>query len=370
MFSENNDYNSILTRLLSNVSDTLDKREGSIIYDALAPAAMELAQCYINLDIYNNQSYLLTAIGTNLDNRVADYGLTRISATASQVLITITDINDELMSVDIGSRFSVPNDYGGYNFTIIENQSSGVYLAECETLGSAGNTYTGMLLPLQSINNLGNAVLTSIYKPGEDEESDDILRARALRKLNQTSFAGNKAAYREMAIGIDGVEDCKVFPVWDGGGTVKLAIIAANHTLPTQEFIDNVQTQIDPLQNQGEGIGLAPIGHSVTVVSPTKLDINISATLTIKSSSTIEQLQSSIVQQIQNYIYSVQNDFVDNDTLIIYLSKISAAILNISDVLNVSSLTINGNATDLEIDNSAGTTIYYPMLGTVTLNAN
>ena len=53
-FSEGNDFEDILARLLENVDASLDKRQGSIIYDALAPAAAELAQCYIALDIFSD----------------------------------------------------------------------------------------------------------------------------------------------------------------------------------------------------------------------------------------------------------------------------------------------------------------------------
>ena len=41
---ENKDFESIMEEMLSQVSDKLDKREGSVIYDAIAPMAMELAQ--------------------------------------------------------------------------------------------------------------------------------------------------------------------------------------------------------------------------------------------------------------------------------------------------------------------------------------
>lgn len=369
MYSDNNDFNSILARLLDNVDDGLDKREGSIIYDALAPAAAELAQCYITLDIYKEQTYLLTALGENLDNRVIEVGLTRIQATPSQVIINIYDNNNTLMDVDLGSRFSAPNEYGGYNYKLITRQSTGVYIAECETEGIVGNTYIGDLLPLQSINNLGNATITSIYKPGEDTEDDETLRARALLKVNQEAFAGNKAAYRQMCIEIDGVEDCKVFPVWNGGGTVKLALTGPNHTLLSQSAVEAIQEMIDPTP-QGTGIGLAPIGHTVTVVTPTQQDIDISATLTLESGSTIQQLQNAIEEQIGNYIYQVQSNFIDNDILIIYLAKVSAAILNVKEVKNVSNLKINNSASDYTIDNSAGTTINYPMLDEVVLNAS
>ena len=38
MFEEN-DFDTLMERMLENVSDELDKREGSVIYDAIAPAA-------------------------------------------------------------------------------------------------------------------------------------------------------------------------------------------------------------------------------------------------------------------------------------------------------------------------------------------
>jgi uncharacterized phage protein gp47/JayE len=161
-YSTGNDFQDILTRLLANVDDSLDKRQGSIIYDALAPAAAELAQCYIALDIYTDQSYLLTATGENLDNKVADYGVERQKATYAQRKILVYDTNELLMKVEIGTRFSVPNEYGGYNYTITEELGTGEYIAVCETSGTDGNEYIGELLPLTSINNLGSAKLTDV----------------------------------------------------------------------------------------------------------------------------------------------------------------------------------------------------------------
>ena len=365
-YSDGNSFSDILARLLSNVDNSIDKRQGSIIYDALAPAAAELAQCYIALDVYTDQTYLLTAVGENLDNRVADYGLTRIPATYAQREIVVYDINQDLMDVDIGTRFSIPNGYGGYNFTVIEKLSTGSYIVECETAGTAGNDYVGNILPLQSINNLGSVTISTIYKPGEDEESDDELRKRALSKINQEAFSGNKAAYKRMIEEMDGVESCKVFPVWNGGGTVKLAVVATDNTIPSQAFIDNIQELVDPIPNQGQGIGLAPIGHTVTVVAPEELEIDISATLTIDSAYTILQLKPAITQNIKNYLTEVQNQFSEEDILTIYISRVIAAILEVSQVKNVASLTINNVSADLVI-NLSGTNVKFPILGEVNL---
>ena len=366
-FSEGNGFDDILQRCLARIDSSLDKRQGSIIYDAIAPVCAELAQCYIALDVYSDQSYLLTTTGINLDTKAHDYGITRNPATYANVKIDTFDNDDQPFDVNIGSRFSIPNELGGYSYIITSKITTGEYVARCETAGDTGNNYVGELLPLVSINNLGRAVIESVIKPGEDEESDKDLRERILLKINQEAFGGNKAAYKRFVNDIDGVEKCKIFPVWDGGGTVKVAIIAADNTLPTQEFIDDVQELIDPIQNQGEGLGIAPIGHTVTVVSPEQLDIDIAATLVLSEGYTIEQLQSSIENEISIYISSVQEKWEDSDTLIIYTSKIIAAILEITQVESVSNLTINSQSSDLVI-NLTGTNVKFPVLDGVVLN--
>ena len=43
-------YDTILKRMLSRVPSDVDKREGSIIYDAIAPCAFELTLLYREFD--------------------------------------------------------------------------------------------------------------------------------------------------------------------------------------------------------------------------------------------------------------------------------------------------------------------------------
>ena len=54
-------YDVILQRMLDRVPDNMDKREGSIIYDALAPAAVELQLMYIELDTILTETFADTA---------------------------------------------------------------------------------------------------------------------------------------------------------------------------------------------------------------------------------------------------------------------------------------------------------------------
>ena len=58
---ENMTYEVILQRMLDRVPDTMNKREGSIIFDALAPAAVELTLAYMQFDMVLNESFGDTA---------------------------------------------------------------------------------------------------------------------------------------------------------------------------------------------------------------------------------------------------------------------------------------------------------------------
>ncbi|MEI3190366.1 MAG: hypothetical protein V8S38_12290 [Lachnospiraceae bacterium] len=57
---ENITYESILQRMLDRIPDDMDKREGAVIYDALAPAAVELQLMYIELDTILRDTFAST----------------------------------------------------------------------------------------------------------------------------------------------------------------------------------------------------------------------------------------------------------------------------------------------------------------------
>lgn len=363
------DYRTILNRLLDNVSNTLDKRQGSIIYDALAPAAMELAQCYSTIEIYYEQTYLKTATGDNLDNRVADYGLTRNPATQAIRIIEVYNNDDELYDIEIGSRFSIPADYGGYNFTITEQIETGRYKGLCETAGTVGNEYIGVLLPLYNIQGLGRAEIVGTFQAAEDIEDDESLRKRAINKLNNDAFGGNQADYKRYLESIDGVGGAKIFPVWNGGGTVKISFINSDRTIPSDEFVTEVQDLIDPIPNHAEGIGLAPIGHTVTVVKPTATNINIQADIELLPDFEISQLEEEIKEKIGEYITEIETNWENSSSITIYISRIIANILSVYGVNNVSLVKINGNASDLVLQENA-TTQEFPILNEVILYEN
>lgn len=248
------DYEMILERMLEKIPDTLDKREGSIIYDALAPAAAEIAQMYITLKYNIDLTFVDTSVGEYLDRLANQIGLTREPATKAIKTGLFYDENDNFMDIEIGERFTIDN----LVFKSIEKIANGNYKMECESEGIIGNSVTGNLIPVNYIDKLGKAELTELLIPGEDEENDDLLRTRYYSEIGEKAFGGNIIDYQNKTKGIAGVGAVKVIPIWNGAGTVKLTILDSDYNKATNILIDKVQMEICPNMSD-EGLGLAPI---------------------------------------------------------------------------------------------------------------
>ena len=364
MYSDGNSFEQILDRTLSNelLSD-VDKREGSIVYDTLAPVCMELADAYAKMDILESQLSLLTATGSNLDNRAYEQGIAREQATQAERIGTfkkyqideqtgeyVKDENDNKILIDMdipeGSRFVSPeNDSIIYEFIGKDDKDENIL--RCETYGTVGNEYTGTILPLTAIPDLVEAKITGTHIPAQDTESDDELRTRVINKLNSLSFGGNIDAYIEKVSGIDGVGTCKVFPAWQYNGSVLLSVVDSSYEPITQSFADRIKEEIDPEESSGQGVGFAPIGHYVTITTPIKSNVKVQFHLDLEADVTIGNVQEECEQKIEEYFNSVRHEFYQDKTLGIYRARIIDKILEIPEVLNVTDVLLNDVDADI-----------------------
>ena len=175
MFEEY-DFDTIMERMLSNVSDNFDKREGSVIYDAVAPVALELAEFYIALDMVAGEVFAESASYYYLIKRAAERGIYPREETYAVGKMKVSPAG---VSVSVGDRFNL-NDL---NYAVISviNTETGEYKVECETAGTVGNQQLGELLPMETkdeLNDMWSAVLTEILVPGEEEEDVEDFRER------------------------------------------------------------------------------------------------------------------------------------------------------------------------------------------------
>lgn len=335
-------YEEILQRCLDRIPNSLDKRQGSIIYDALAPCCVELAQMYIELAGVYDQVFIDTAVGGALDALVKQNGLARKEATKA---IRKGEFN---MIVPIGTRFSD----GENSYIVIENIAGTTNSKlQCEQAGVVGNSYYGSLTPITYLVGLTNAELTDIIDLGDDIESDDQLRERYLEAATAPQFGGNVSDYQNKVKSLEGVGGCKVIPIWNGGGTVKLIITNAQGGAPTTKLVEDVQLAVDPTQDQ-TGIGIAPIGHIVTVEGAEEIEIEIESSFVLAQGVSAASVQDSINKIIDNYFTSLGKQWDSEDNIIIRISQIETRLLSVTGVLDISDTTINGSNSNLELESN------------------
>lgn len=382
-YSDDNSFEKIMDRCLGNkILENVDKRPGSIIYDALAPICLELAEAYVKMDIMEEQTFLTTATGINLDKRAFDYGLSRTSATNALRIAEFKkykmDSDGNFVHDDKGNKILIDmNITEGARFTLPEDSSitfeytgkiDGYNILKCEQTGTKGNEHVGTILPLVPIKNLIEAKITSTYKPAEDEETDEELRERVIDSINYSSFGGNIEDYIEKVNAIDGVGNTKVFPAWQYNGSVLLSIVDPIFNPITDEFAKNLKEQIDPDEDTGQGVGIAPIGHYVTITTPAKKYVNISMSVELMNTVTLETIKEDIERKISEYFETVRKSFGQNVNLTIYRARIIEKVLELKEVLNVKDVALNGNFTDVTfIDEGLIGYQYLPYMGEVTI---
>lgn len=380
-YVDEQDYEYILASYLGNVRDDVDKREGSIIWDSGAPCCIELAKAYLYLQAMIGNVFAATAHGTFLEMRCEEQGIEKDPATKAKRLGIFKDGSEKPYSVSLGTQFSTVGETNLVNFTVIEvftkdgQTVPGSYILECTEAGVIGNQYFGEIVPVLNLNNLAEATLSDVLIPGEDEQDEEEIREEYFEVVNQKPFGGNITEYRQFVESIEGVGSCQVYPVWNGGGTVKIAIIDSSYNVPSDTLIVKVQKEVDPHYNDeyaGLGLGMAPIGHVVTVTGANKFLVNVVTTVTLLNGYTLEQVKPNIKTSIENYLLSLRKDWdkaddLNNYSLKIIIARVRSAILNTPGVENITSCTLNGEAEDIELQEDKFVQ-QLPILGEVTIN--
>lgn len=348
---EHQTQEAILQRMLDATSDDVDKRQGSVVYDMLSPAAIELALAYIELDNNLRFGFADEAYGEYLDRRADELGLTRKPATKSTGTLTFSGTDGTV--IGIGTRVSTDEENPKYFVTTEQGSVTGGTVsvaAESEEVGKDQNVAAGTItLVIGDLAGVTSVTNNLAFENGVDQETDDELRSRYLDRASVPSTSGNANHYRQWALEIAGIGDAKVFPVWNGNGTVKVVVIDTNKQAPSASKITEVADYIETVR---------PIGATVTVAAATEVNINVSATLTLEAGYTITDVQTGIEQGITDYLTSLA--FVDN---VVRYSKIANVILDTEGVIDYSGLNVNGGTANITVQDEE-----VAVKGTVTLS--
>lgn len=334
-------YVDILQDMLDNVPETVDKREGSLVYDAIAPAAAELAQMYAFLVFEADELFADTASMESLRRRAAERGLAPRPATQAVVKAETPDAVD----IPLGARFSLDT----LNFTISGVLGGGAYKLQCENLGRIGNRRAGDLVPIVYIEGLKKLEITELLIPAEDEEDVESFRKRYFDSFHSQAFGGNIADYKEKTGALEGVGGVKVYPTKSGAGTVGLTIIGADFGVPSADLIAQVQIAVDPVAETGQGKGFAPIGHKVTVAGVQAVTVAISTSIAYASGWSFTEAKSHIEAAIDGYFRELAESWADSEPIVVRIAQIETRLLALPAVLDISATQLNSAAVNLQL---------------------
>lgn len=366
------DFDYYLEEMMEQVPNDIDKREGSIVYDAIAPAAMVMSVRALDMANYLKQAHIETATGEFLDSFASDRGTNRESATYTKVKANIVDDNKNVVtSVDINDTFaSVANEPIFYH--VISKNDDGTFILQANDAGSYANQYVGQIIPVTANDSVSWAEITEVSVPAKDAEDDESLRSRLLSPNSYIAYGGNVADYKKMIEDkLNDVGAVQVYSAWQGGGTVKLVILDNTLNLPTKTLINEVQNAIDPVDNSALGYGLAPIGHKVTVVAPDLLNVSVNIDVVSDNKVSKDVLNNAIKNSINNYFIGLRKSWDKSSNnhydLTVYRSQILAVVLQTEHVVNAELPKLNGNESDIELTFNNNTS-QLPVIKDVVIN--
>ena len=351
-------FENLMNRALSNVSNDFDKRQGSIIYDAIAPFCAELAQIYISLDLFLNETFADTASRKYLIMRAAERGLKPKEATFAVVLAKMTGE----FTLDEGTRFNCDELNYCYTGETEQVENDVLYRLKCETSGIIGNLTYGTLIPIDNVKGLETAEIVGIAVSARDEETTEDFRQRYFDSFESQAFGGNRKDYQEKLFALNDNEDIynnggiggiKLYRTPNGGGTVDVVITNNSYEKPTDKLIDLIQTAVDPTINSGDGVGFAPIGHLVTVkgVTETKVDFDIQVELS--DGYEVADVQNAIENVLEEYLKTLRKDWADVESITVYKFVSGSEVLKVGGIKNVVNILLNEDSADIVVDSKS-----------------
>ncbi len=345
-------YEEILARLVANLTNPENKVEGSFTMNNLQAVALELSRMQ-SQDILPllDRVFLDTATGADLDRRALDFGEKRIAATAAHGTIKITGA----IGTAVPAGLRVATDTQTFVTTaagVIDGSGAVSIAATAETAGAAGNVAADTVRRFLS-EHIGMASVTNpaAFFGGLDLETDAALRQRLLDKVQHPLTGGNANDYVYWAKQVAGISRAKCFPLWNGNGTVKVAVLSTAYNAVSAEVLTAADAYIQSKR---------PVGATVTVVSAAPLHITLAAQVTLKAGFTAAAAAQLARDKIKAYFDSIA---FDGKTATVSYLKISELLFATGALDDIASYTVNGGSASVAIGAEQ-----YPYLAGVTIN--
>lgn len=231
-------------------------------------------QLYGHLDYLAKQLMVDTAEGVYLERYSSMWGRLRLPAAFAEGNVTFTGANGTVIPTGTELQRGDEQAYTtAADATIAAGAATVAVVAS--VAGAAGNAEAGVALqmttPVAGVNSAVTVAAGGLSE-GADEERDNALRARVLRRIRQLPNGGSKADYVTWALEVPGVTRAWCYPGELGPGTVTVRFVRDNDAsfIPDAGEVAAVQAYIEELR---------PVTANVTVVAPVAVAMNFNITL-------------------------------------------------------------------------------------------
>ncbi len=302
----------------TNISSRLPGADSSLRRTNIAVFARALAGQahgqYGYMDWMTKQIFPDTAEVEMLDRHAAIRGLSRKAAAKASGPVIFS--GEENAFVPAGTLLTRSD---GVEFTtdeeivILGDSSSGTVTAVNSGSASATAAETILTFVSPQVDIDSNAVVdVSGLANGADEETDESLRARILKRWRQPPQGGAKHDYEDWALQVPGVSRVWVSPGEFGLGTVTVRYVRDQELdiFPDEEHRAIVKAYIDTLR---------PVASDVYVEAPTPKDLD----LTIGLNPLTEAAKQAVIAELNDLLLREATPGAK-----IYLSKIREAVSN------------------------------------------
>ena len=326
----NQTYEVIKQRILDNIAIDIDKREGSFTSNMVSPLSQELAKAYINMGDILRLGFIEDNFDTFLDKRVSEFGVYRKQG--SKAIGEIKVEGKDGATIENGTIIKTNDLY----FTVlndIELPNDNTIYVEANEVGYKYNLLANTEFELVQKNEKITRLVNEInFTNGVDIETDEDLRKRFVKVINNPSTSGNKNHYEEWALEVNGVGRAVIYPLWDGNGTVKVMIIGNDNKPVTEEIVEACRLHIE--ENM-------PIGCQLTVITPSLLSVTIKADIGLKEGYELEDIKLEFEASLNEYLKDVTNELT--------YSKVYGLLVNLAGIGDINNFLINDNNINIAI---------------------
>ena len=326
-----------------------DTGEGSFARTLVAPAAYELWKYYTALEGIPDMIFINENSGSYIDKKAADFGIAR--KPGAKATAPITFLGRTGVIVPAGKAFLTED---GLSYTLDEQ-------VVIPVSGSASGTITA--IEVGSVYNVGEGQIKLQQSPlsgltsfsageasgGVDPETDAQLVERYYDHIRKPATSGNAYQYEQWAKSVTGVGEARVFPLWNGPGTVKVVVTDENYGIAPESTVEACAAYIEDVR---------PIGAAVTVESAEAFALTVDATVKLDTAITAEAVKSLFEESASDYLRSIAFQ-----TSEIVYNRILFLLLNIEGVQDVTVLTVNGSEENISLSDTQ-----IPALKAVTIN--